>query len=124
MGLAIHFKTSLFDVLKEKRNPINPIYGVSLLEWLREELVGRVNITEPNAEDWGWYSELEYQGNNDLIGASTQFEEEDDPSMEIEWVFQVDKPRSFKEKLFGKNKRRYRVSALSSLKSYLKTSLI
>ncbi len=63
MNQAIHFKTSFFNVSKEK-NPINSIYGISLLEWLKEELKEKIDITEPDAEDWGWYSELEYQGNN------------------------------------------------------------
>ena len=104
MNHAIHFKTSLFDVSKEKVNPINPIYGISLLEWLKEELKGKLEITEPDAEDWGWYSELVYQGNNYLIGTSAYFEEGDNPAEELEWVFQVEKNRSFKQKLFGKNK--------------------
>ncbi|MES9833575.1 MAG: hypothetical protein ABW139_15170 [Candidatus Thiodiazotropha sp. DIVDIV] len=104
MNQVIHFKTSMFDVTKERRNPINPIYGLSLLEWLREELKGQLEISEPDAEDWGWYSELEYEGSKYLIGACAYFEEGDAPTTEIEWVFQVDKYRSFKEKLFGKNK--------------------
>jgi hypothetical protein len=66
---VIHFKTSMFDLSKEDVNPINPIYGISLLEWLSNELNGELEITEPEAEDWGWYSELEYEGNNYLIGA-------------------------------------------------------
>ena len=94
----------MFDVSKEKENPNNPIYGISLLLWLREELKEIIEITEPDAEDWGWYSELDWQGNSYLIGASAFYEEGDDPTGELEWVFQVDKYRSFKEKLFGKNK--------------------
>ncbi len=104
MSQAIHFKTSMFDVSKEIENPINPIYGISLLVWLKSKLAGKLEITEPDAEDWGWYSELEFEGNNYLIGACAYFEEGDSPKDEIEWVFQVDKYRSIKEKLFGKNK--------------------
>lgn len=104
MNQAIYFKTSLFDVSKEKENPINPIYGLSLLEWLRAELVNELVITEPNAEDWGWYSELKYEDNNYLIGSCALFEQGDDPTAELEWAFQVDKYRSFKKKLLGKNK--------------------
>lgn len=78
MNQAIYFKTSLFDVSKEKENPINPIYGLSLLEWLRAELVNELVITEPNAEDWGWYSELKYEDNNYLIGSYALFEQGDD----------------------------------------------
>ncbi len=104
MNQTIHFKTSIFDVSKEKENPINPIYGRSLLEWLREELKGKLEVTEPDAEDWGWYSELEFEGANYLIGACAYFEDGDDPTSELEWVFQVDKKRSLKEKLFRRNK--------------------
>jgi len=51
MNKAIHFKTSMFDVSQERMNPINPIYGISLLLWLKEELKDKVKITEPDAED-------------------------------------------------------------------------
>jgi len=104
MNKAIHFTTSMFDVTKEKENPINPIYGISLLLWLQDKLNGTLEIPEPDAEDWGWYSEVEFGDNIYLIGACALFEEGDDPNSEIEWVFQVEKYRSFKEKLFGKNK--------------------
>ena len=104
MNHVLRFKTSMFDVTKEKENPVNPIYGISLLLWLKEELRDKVDITEPDAEDWGWYSELEWKGNNYLIGATAYFEEGDDPEGEIEWVFQIEKYRSLKEKLLGLNK--------------------
>ena len=94
----------MFDVSRERENPTNPIYGITLLEWLRTELKGKIEINEPDAEDWGWYSELEFNGNNYLIGACAHYEEGDDPQKQIEWVFQVDKLRSFKEKILGKNK--------------------
>ena len=80
MNEAIHFKTSLFDVSKEKENPINPVYGLSLLEWLRAELANELVITEPDAEDWGWYSQLEYEGNIYLIGSCAFFEQGADPA--------------------------------------------
>lgn len=104
MNQAIYFKTSMFDVSKEKENPINPIYGLSLLEWLQKELKHQIVISQPDAEDWGWYSELEYKGRNYMIGSCAFFEEGDDPTGELEWVFQVEKYRSLKEKLFGRNK--------------------
>ncbi|MGB5447238.1 MAG: hypothetical protein WBM99_17255 [Psychromonas sp.] len=104
MNQAIYFKTAMFDLAKERRNPINPIYGLSLLEWLQQQLRDELQITTPDAEDWGWYSELEYQGNRYLIGACVLLEEGDDLTGELEWVFQVDKQRSLSEKLLGKNK--------------------
>lgn len=120
MNQALHFKTLMFDVSTEKENPINPIYGISLLEWLRKELEEQFEITEPDAEDWGWYSELNYQGNSYLIGAFAYFEEGDDPVNELEWVFQVDKHRSFKEKLFGKNKMSVSDSCFVFFKEFFK----
>jgi len=102
MNKAIHFKTSMFDVSQERKNPINPIYGISLLLWLIEELKDKVIITEPDAEDCGWYSELEWDGNNYLICSAAFFEEGYDLKAEVEWVFLVDKYRSIKERLFGK----------------------
>ncbi|MGH1365616.1 MAG: hypothetical protein ACRBF0_18785 [Calditrichia bacterium] len=101
---TIHFKTSMFDVTKEKENPFNPIYGLSLLEWLKEELKGKLELTEPDAEDWGWYSELEFEGNSYMIGSCALIEEKEDPTSELEWVLQVHKHRSIKEKLLGRNK--------------------
>ena len=104
MSFTIGFKTSKFDVSKEDENPINPIHGQSLLNWLEKELPDELIIDEPDAEDWGWYSHLEWKGRKYLVGATVYFEECDDPTSELEWVFQVDKHRSFKEKLFGREK--------------------
>lgn len=104
MSKFLHFKTSMFDVSQECKNPINTIYGISLLEWLREELKSKVYVMKPSAEDWGWYSEIEWKGNIYLIGSAVFYEKGDDPNQELEWVFQVDKYRSFREKLFGKKK--------------------
>ncbi|WP_406662968.1 hypothetical protein [Gallaecimonas sp. GXIMD1310] len=104
MNQTIHFNTTMFDVTTEKENPINPIYGVSLLVWLRSELKGQLELSEPAAEDWGWYCELTYDGTRYFLGASACFEEGDDPTQALEWVLQVDKVRSLKEKIFGKNK--------------------
>ena len=119
MNQAIHFKTSMFDASKERENPINPIYGLSLLVWLKSELAGIIEISEPDAEDWGWYSELEFEGNRYLIGACAHFEEGNSPQEEIEWVLLVDKHRSFKEKLLGMN----RMSVCDSCFVFFKTLL-
>lgn len=104
MSLVIHFKTSKFDVSKERENSINPFYGHSLLDWLKSELKDSVQISDPDEEDWGWYSELEYDGRNYMIGACADFERGDDPTAEIEWVFQLHKDRTLIEKILGKNK--------------------
>lgn len=104
MHIAISFKISKFDVSKENKNPINPIYGESLLTWIKQELGSEFEITEPDAEDWGWYSYFTWNNRQYMIGASVYFEEGDEPTTELEWIFQIDKQRSFLERLLGKEK--------------------
>lgn len=38
MNKAMYFKTAMFDLSQKEKTPINPIYGSSLLFWLKEEL--------------------------------------------------------------------------------------
>ena len=100
MHPAIHFKSSRFDVSLEPENPINPIRGVSLLNWLREQLPREFEFTEPDAEDWGWYSYATWQGRQYLVGASVH--ESSDGNHE--WVLQVEKQRRLVEKLLGRER--------------------
>ncbi len=67
MHHIITFKTTKFDVSKEKENPINPIYGYSLLDWLKDQLIERVEIESPDAEDWGWYSFLKWENRSYML---------------------------------------------------------
>ena len=104
MHNVITFKTDKFNVSKENENPINPIYGHSLLDWLREVTKDKVDISKPDVEDWGWYSYIKWEGRNYLIGASAHYEKGQDTQSELEWMFLVDKQRSWVEKLLGKEK--------------------
>ena len=104
MDKAIYLKTKLFDPSCEEENPINPIYGSTLINWLAKKLDSKYEISEASPEDWGWYSYINYNGRYYLIGSVAYYESGDDPEEEIEWVFQVDKKRTFKEKLFGREK--------------------
>ena len=104
MHISISFKTSKFDVSTENKNPINPIYGESLLKWLKQDLDSEFEITEPDVKDWGWYSHIVWKGREYMLGASAFYEEGDDPTSELEWIFQIDKQRTLKEKLLGKEK--------------------
>ncbi len=97
MHFIIRFKTDKFDVTKESENPINPIFGQSLLLWLKGILSEKFEFDEPDAEDWGWYTYISWAGRSYMLGVSTEGDSN-------EWVFQVDKLRTFKEKLFGKEK--------------------
>jgi hypothetical protein len=101
MARVLRFHTAVFGVTKERPNPVNPIAGESLLLWLIEQGNGAVEISTPAAEDWGWYSYAEWKGRKYLLGASTCDEEEDG---QREWVLQIDKQRSVKEKLQGRTK--------------------
>lgn len=101
MHPVIHFKSRLFDVTKEPVNPINPISGYSLLEWLCDKILAQHSISKPTAEDWGWYSVLRLADHRDyLIGSCVH----ESPDGNHEWVLQIDKHRSIKERLLGRSK--------------------
>ena len=98
---ALRFRTARFDTARETPNPTNPIFGESLLTWLRERLAPTHPMPAPAPEDWGWYSDLTWDGRTYLIGASSEGPEEDGL---CEWVLQVEKRRSAMEKLTGRAK--------------------
>ncbi len=109
MHFVIRFVTDKFDVHTEDENPNNQIYGQSLLQWLREKVGKDLAMTKPDHEDWGWYSYINWDGRPYMVGANS----EDDPSEKgtisehdgiREWVFQLEKQRSLKEKLLGREK--------------------
>ena len=109
MAHLVSFRTAKFDVRAEDPNPINPIFGQSVLRWLRAELArAHYTVTEPSTEDWGWYVDVEAAGANYLVGASGDAE---NSTSEIEWIVQVHKHRSLTDKLFG---RKYDGSGRSS----------
>jgi hypothetical protein len=102
MAPLISFTTDRFDLSGEKPNPINPIAGQALLLWLREELLGaQYSVTEPDAEDWGWYIHVEGADASYLVGASA---EAADPTPTVAWIVQVHKDRSMKDKILGRSK--------------------
>ena len=99
---VITFRSARFDITRERPNPINPIVGESLLQWLREQLsASRYETTEPDAEDWGWYIDVKADGTVYLVGASG--EADDDATGSVDWTIQIDKHRSLKDKLSGSN---------------------
>lgn len=98
---VIRFNTALFDVSKERPNPINPICGESLLWWLAGKLSGSISLNFPASEDWGWYSTLDWNGRRYMVGSSASDEEADGAR---EWILQIVKHRSVKERLLGHGK--------------------
>jgi hypothetical protein len=102
MAHFITFATGRFDISNEERNPINPIAGQGVLKWLRTKLepVG-YKATEPEAEDWGWYIDVEGAAGSYLVGASGEPER---PAPDVDWTIQIHKSRSLKDTITGKNK--------------------
>ncbi len=101
MAHVISFTTDRFDISAERPNSINPIAGQSVLLWLREELSrAQYRVTEPDTEDWGWYVDVEGPDASYLVGASADAAD----STPVEWVVQVHKNRSMKDKVLGRNK--------------------
>jgi hypothetical protein len=102
MAHVITFRTAKFDITRETPNPINPIAGESVLQWLGEELrAGGCKADPPETEDWGWYIGVEREGVLYLVGASA---DADEPGPEIDWTIQIHRQRSFKDKITGANK--------------------
>jgi hypothetical protein len=102
MAHVIQFTTDRFDISREPPNPINPIPGHSVLQWFKERLAAAgYAVTDPATEDWGWYIEAETGAGSYLIGASADPE---DDAREVDWVVQVHKTRSTKDRLVGQNR--------------------
>ena len=102
MATVIRFTTSAFDVTRERKNPINPIYGESLLLWITQQIRGRIAIAHPAPEDWGWYADIDWNGRAYMLGAAAMDEEDG----QREWVLQIVKHRTLKERLLGREKMR------------------
>jgi hypothetical protein len=101
MAHVSSFRTRKFDVTAETPNPINPIAGQSVLRWLRAELAkSQFSATEPDTEDWGWYMDVTGNDGSYLVGASA---DADGSTPDVEWVIQVHRHRSMKDKLLGRH---------------------
>ena len=100
MAYVIRFNTRMFDISKERPNPINPIPGESLLLWLRERARADVTLSAPDAEDWGWYCSVAWKGRSYMLGSSASDDDDDDR----EWILQIEKHRTVTEKLLGRAK--------------------
>ena len=118
MHFAIHLKTAKFDILNEDKNPINLIYGQSLLLWLQDQLKDKIEFSKVDYEDWGWYCDIKFNNRSYMLGSSVFYEEGDNPKSELEWVFQVEKQRTFKEILLFKEKMSVKDECLQYFKKH------
>lgn len=101
MTYLIEFRTSKFDPAAEPPNRINPIAGHSILKWLREHVIP--DATEPDCEDWGWYTELDFEGSGYLVGAICFAPDEPSTDPVHDWMLQIHKQRSLTDKILGRN---------------------
>lgn len=97
-AIVIRFHTEHFDTSGEPGNPFNPIRGASLLDWLRLRVPRAVQMTAPGAEDWGWYSDVDWSGRHYIVGAMAEPRAAGGDG----WSLQVAKTRSATERLFGR----------------------
>ncbi len=99
----VTFESNQFDLKGEKENPINPIRGLSIGEWIVPLLNERgVKTSSIEPEDWGWYLYAEHEGSRYLLGfAANEGEEVGD---EPEIMIQIEKQRTFLETILFKNK--------------------
>ena len=99
MNRIIRFRSRALDLSREPENPINPIAGAVLLQWLQgqPELAG---LSDPSPEDWGWYSHVDVSGRSYMVGACIY----PDASGEHEYLIQFQKQRTLLEQLTGRAK--------------------
>jgi hypothetical protein len=117
MHTVLRFKTALLNVEQERPNPINPIHGESLLQWLAKRWKGDSPISEASPEDWGWYAYVSWFNRRYMLGASCS-----DPSEgEREWVLQVVKQRTLVERLFGREKALSTDACVSAIRRLLES---
>lgn len=102
MAWVMTFTSSRFDASEEAPNPINPIAGQAVLQWIRQQLAASpYTATEPAPEDWGWYMDVSAGSAMYLVGASGEPEE---GVRDTTWTIQVDRHRTLMDKLKGRNK--------------------
>lgn len=101
MAHVISFKTGKFDPSKEKANPIKPIAGLGVLEWIRAALKDTpYTATIPDAVDTGWSMDVMRDKASYMVNASGRPEA---GSAEVKWTVQIHSHRSFLDKLRGRN---------------------
>ena len=103
MPYTITFESKRFDLSKEKENPIKPVRGISIGEWLAPVLTADgVEVTEIDAKDSGWDLYATLADRRYLVGFVGLPATDDDEAPEL--IISIDKQRSFIEQLSLKGK--------------------
>jgi hypothetical protein len=100
MPHSITFQTDRFDPRAERENPINPIAGEAVLNWLGQQLAPAFSLSAAEPEDWGWCCSVSSGETVYLVGASADLDQEPP----IEWAVQIHKRRSLVDKMMGRNR--------------------
>ncbi len=98
----VRFQTGRFDIAKERPNDVNPVRGESLLIWLADQLKGTMQVPTARAVEWGWSTEVAWKGRPYRLGAWASDEEYG----KHDWVLLIEKHRTLKERLLGRQKMR------------------
>jgi hypothetical protein len=99
MSRLFAFRATRFDVARESPNPINPIAGEGLLNWLKVILTeAQYQVSKPVPEDFGWYIDVRGADASYMVVASG-----DAQAVEPEhaWTIQVRKHSSLVGRLLG-----------------------
>jgi hypothetical protein len=104
-NVGILFDSNRFNLSEVKDHFINPTcFGEDLAGWLRTKLLEQgIPTIEPDQEDWGWYIESTLDGNAYFIGIGGNPDEQSGDPNQGEWRISIEKHRSFRDKLTGKN---------------------
>jgi hypothetical protein len=116
------FETDRFNLSQPKEHYINGCcYGDDVAAWLRGKLAELgIQATEPGQEDWGWYMDVYHQGIAYFVGVGGHAEDESSGNRG-EWQFIIEKHRSLKEKLTGKNQMAEHEEILAILKGIIES---
>ena len=106
MRYDIVFTTSRFNLTEVKEHFINPCcFGEDLAAWLQQQLLAKdVQAHAPDQEDWGWYTGANFEGSAYFIGVSGNPNEGASGDNAGEWRIAVEKVRTIKDRLFGRNR--------------------
>jgi hypothetical protein len=97
----VQFKSAVFNVTQVQPHFINDCcFGEDVALWLRPQLqqLG-YEATEPGQEDWGWHLDCTRDGVTHTLNIGGY----DDESGRGEWRIIVERNRSLKERILGRN---------------------
>jgi hypothetical protein len=104
--ISILFDATCFNLTEVRPHFINPCcFGEDTALWLRDRLREKaMAVAEPGQEDWGWYIGVRWDGADYFIGIGGDPDDARGESDQGTWRLMIQKIRSPRDKLFGKNR--------------------